>query len=185
MAHRVCPWWVGYFLASPVRKLYQNPKAILAPYVREGTATLDIGCAMGFFSLPLAEMVGPRGRVVCVDMQERMLAGLRRRAGKAGLLDRIETRLCHKDSLCLNGLEGKIDFALAFAVLHEVPGASAFFRGVHGALSRHGKLLLAEPRGHVTEKAFAVSTSLAERIGFKIVDRPHIRLSRAAVMEKV
>jgi 2-polyprenyl-3-methyl-5-hydroxy-6-metoxy-1,4-benzoquinol methylase len=58
MAQRVCPIWVGYLLASPVRKLYQNPKKILGAYVREGMKILDIGCAMGFFSLPLAEMTG-------------------------------------------------------------------------------------------------------------------------------
>ena len=63
----VCPVWVGYLLASPVRKLIQNPKKLLSPYVEEGMTVLDAGCAMGFFSLPMARMVGPNGKVICGD----------------------------------------------------------------------------------------------------------------------
>ena len=58
MAEKVCPVWVGYLLASPLRKLFENPRKILSQYVKEGMKVLDIGCAMGFFSLPLAQMVG-------------------------------------------------------------------------------------------------------------------------------
>ena len=30
MAHDVCPWWLGYMLASPLRKLRHNPALILS-----------------------------------------------------------------------------------------------------------------------------------------------------------
>ena len=85
MAHRVCPWWIGYFLASPLRKLRQDPHAVLSPFVREGMVVLEPGPGMGFFTLELARLVGPRGRVVAVDVQARMLSGLRRRARRAKL----------------------------------------------------------------------------------------------------
>jgi len=39
----VCPVWVGYLLASPLRKLLQNPDKILAPYVKPGMTVLDVG----------------------------------------------------------------------------------------------------------------------------------------------
>jgi len=51
MAKRVCPVWVGYLLASPIRKLFQNPQRILSPYVENGMKVLDVGCAMGFFKI--------------------------------------------------------------------------------------------------------------------------------------
>ncbi len=79
MSESVCPVWVGYFLASPVRKLFQNPEKMLAPYVKEGMRVLDIGCAMGFFSLPLAQMIGLNGKVICVDVQEKMIKSLEKR----------------------------------------------------------------------------------------------------------
>ena len=74
MSLHVCPFWVGYLLLSPVRKLLTNPDRILEPYIRSGMTVLDAGTAMGFFSLPIARLVGESGHVVCVDLQERMVA---------------------------------------------------------------------------------------------------------------
>jgi len=73
MPKRVCPAWLGHFLANPIRKLIHPPQKILSPYVREGMTVLDIGCGMGFFRISLAQMVGPNGKVIWVDMQEKML----------------------------------------------------------------------------------------------------------------
>ena len=123
--HRVCPWWLGYFLASPLRRLVQDPEKILKPYVKEGMTVLDIGSAMGFFTLPVARMVGEQGRVIAVDLQEKMIRSLQRRAQKAGLADRIETRICSSTSLGIDDLAGSVDVALAFAVLHEMPDSKA------------------------------------------------------------
>ena len=80
MAHRICPWWLGYWLVSPLRKLRENPSKALAPFVREGMVVLEPGPGMGFFTLAVARLVGPEGRVVAVDLQPKMLASLERRA---------------------------------------------------------------------------------------------------------
>jgi 2-polyprenyl-3-methyl-5-hydroxy-6-metoxy-1,4-benzoquinol methylase len=184
MAERVCPVWVGYLLASPIRKIFQNPHGILAPYVKRGMKVLDVGSAMGFFSLPAAHMVGPDGKVICIDVQDRMLESLEKRARKAGVIERIETRLCRNDSLDLTDLAEAIDFALAFAVVHEVPDASAFFSQIYEALKPEAKILLSEPRGHVSEADFAKSISTAGEIGLRFIERININRSRSAVFEK-
>ena len=98
MGHRICPWWLGYVLASPLRRLLQDPVAIVKPYVREGMTVLEPGPGMGFFTVELAREVGASGRVVAVDVQPRMVAGLKRRLAKAGLRERIDTRLASSDS---------------------------------------------------------------------------------------
>src|SRR5690242_3798650 len=120
---RVCPWWLGYFLINPFRRWRQDPGKILAPFVREGMTVLEPGPGMGFFTLELAKRVGPAGQVIAVDIQSRMLKKLKRRAVKRGLLERIETRLAAPESMAIGDLNGKIDFALAFAVIHELPPA--------------------------------------------------------------
>jgi len=181
-SHRVCPWWIGYLLVSPLRRLFQDPRRILAPHVRPGMTVLDFGPGMGYFSLPAARLVGPTGRVVCVDLQERMLAGLARRARRAGLAGRIEARRASADDLGLSGLEDRIDFALAFAVVHEVPEPERLLRGIRGALKRDGRLLIAEPIGHVAEEAFAATIASAGRAGLTVIDRPRIRRSRTALL---
>lgn len=184
MAEHVCPVWVGYLLASPVRKLAQNPKKILGPYVEEGMKVLDIGCAMGFFSLPLAQLVGLSGKAICVDVQEKMTESLEKRARKAGLTDIIETRICRDSSLGLGDLKEEIDFALAFAVVHEVPDVDAFFSQICETLKPAGSLLVAEPQGHVSENDFKITVSVAEQNGFQAVDSSQISLSRVVLLEK-
>jgi hypothetical protein len=46
MAQRVCPWWLGYLLASPIRRLLGDPVKVVAPYVREGMTVLEPGPGM-------------------------------------------------------------------------------------------------------------------------------------------
>jgi len=144
---------------------------------------LDIGSAMGFFSLPAAELVGARGRVICVDLQEKMLASLRRRATRAGLQHRIETRACRADSLGVTDLRGQIDFALAFAVVHEVPDARTLFAEAHAALKPGRTMLVAEPKGHVKGAAFAQMVSIAEACGFRSLGPVRVRWSHAVLLQ--
>jgi len=184
MAEGVCPVWVGYLLASPVRKLFQNPEKMLAPYVEDGMKVLDIGCAMGFFSLPLAQMIGSNGKVICVDVQEKMIKSLEKRAQKAGLANRIETRVCHHKSLGLDDLKEKFDFAFASAVVHEVPDVHAFFSQVYETIKPAGTFFVVEPKGHVSEKDFGITVSIAEQNGFNVIDSPRVGRSHTVLLGK-
>ena len=184
MSERVCPWWIGYFLVSPLRRAYQNPTGILAPYVRAGMTVLEPGPGMGFFTLDLARLVGPSGRVVAADLQSRMLDALRRRAAKAGLADRVTTRLAQPGSLGVTDLAGQADFVLAFAVVHELPSAQTFFAEAAASLRPGGALLLAEPAGHVSAEAFEDELRAAAAAGLTQQERPPIRGSRTALLVK-
>ena len=184
MAHRVCPVWIGYLLSSPIRKLFQNPKKILSPYIKEDMKVLDVGCAMGFFSLPLAQLVGPIGKVICVDIQEKMIRSLEKRARKAGLFDRIETRICRGNSLGLGDIKEQIDFVYASAVVHEVPDIDGFFSQIYSAMKSGSKFLVIEPKMHVPEEDFETTISIARNIGFAVIDSPEIRSGRAVLLQK-
>lgn len=184
MSKRVCPWWLGYWLLNPLRRLMHNPEKILAPFVTAGMTVLDVGPGMGFFSLPLARMAGPDGKVVCVDLQEKMLRALERRAAAAGLSDRIVTRICTPASLCLDDFSGKIDFALVFAVVHEVPDPANFFAELSGALKPGAFCLFAEPKGHVSVQEFEDSLAIAGQKGLRRVESPRIARSRAGLLKK-
>ena len=179
--HRVCPWWLGYVLASPIRRLWQNPARILEPYIRAGMIVVEPGPGMGFFTLELARRVGPAGRVMAVDIQPKMLARLKRRLAAAGLLERVEIRLAEPHSLGLAGFAGAADFVLAFAVVHEMPSAESFFAAAAEWLKPGGRLLLAEPAGHVSVAQFDREIALAEKAGLKLMERPSISRSRAAL----
>jgi SAM-dependent methyltransferase len=184
MAHRVCPWWLGYFLISPFRGIGQNPGKILAAHVREGMTVLEPGPGMGFFTLELLRMVGNRGRVIAVEIQPKMLAKLKRRAEKTGMLDRLDARLASADSMGITDLRGSVDFTLAFAVVHEFPDAGRFFAEAATASKPGARLLFAEPNGHVKAADFESELRAADEAGFTVVERPSIRRSQAAVLRK-
>jgi len=182
--HKVCPWWMGYVLACPILRPGQNPGKILSPYVREGMTTLEPGPGMGFFTLELARRVGGSGRVIAVDIQPRMLERLKRRAAKQGLLERVETRLAHPDSLGIEDLSGKVDFVLAFAMVHEMPSAEGFFRQASAAMKAGAILLFSEPKGHVKPPAFEANIETARRFGLCVVEKPQVSMSHAALLQK-
>jgi ubiquinone/menaquinone biosynthesis C-methylase UbiE len=184
MAKRVCPWWLGYFLASPLRRWLENPKEILATYVREGMTVLEPGPGMGFFTTELARRVGANGRVVAIDLQPKMLHGLKRRLQKSGLENRIDARLASADSLGLDDLRGKVDFILAYAVVHEMPSSRAFFSQAAIATKPGARLLLVEPRGHVTPEEFEGELEDAAQAGFSLTGRPDLPRGRAALLER-
>ena len=128
---------------------------------------LEPGCGMGYFTLPLARMVGPQGRVVALEIQPKMLSVLERRARKSGLLDRIELRQIGTEGLSLEDFSGQMDFTAALHMVHEVPDQSLLFTEILRALKPGGKFLVVEPKGHVSQDQFEKTVSAAEEIGFK------------------
>jgi 2-polyprenyl-3-methyl-5-hydroxy-6-metoxy-1,4-benzoquinol methylase len=174
----VCPWWLLPTFDNPLRRLVQNPYRILGGLVCPGRTAVDLGCGMGYFSIPLAQMVGPTGKVICIDVQQQMLDGLRRRAEKAGVLSNITLHRCEPTRL---GIPEPADFVLAFWMLHEVPDQRAFLAEVQAYLKPTGRFLLVEPVGHVGGRAFQCSVEKAELAGLAIVDKPAVVASRSAL----
>lgn len=111
-----------------------------------------------------------------------MIGGLVARAKKAGLADRIDGRVCSQRSLGVSDLAGKIDFALAFALVHEVPDKDNLFSEIHHALKPAGIFLLAEPSGHVSKQDFKRTVSLAQSRGFEVRGDVKIRRSHAVLL---
>ncbi len=183
MGERVCPWWLGYFLASPLRRWWQDPAEILAPYIKPGMTVLEPGPGMGFFTLELARLVGESGRIICVDVQPKMIAELKRRVAKAGLLGRVDARVVPGSSMQLDNLA--VDFTLAFAVVHEFPSAAYFFTEVAAASKPGAGFLLVEPSGHVKPADFDGELQAASKAGFSVQSRPVIGHNHAALLSKI
>jgi ubiquinone/menaquinone biosynthesis C-methylase UbiE len=181
MSRHVCPWWLGYFIDNRWRRLIHDPRRIVGPYVRAGMTVLDVGCGMGVFSLAMAERVGAGGMVIAADLQPEMLRVLAQRARRAGVAERIQTHACTAERL---GVTTPCDFALAFAMLHEVPDAARLLAEIHACVKPGGRLLIAEPRGHVNAAKFAAEVDTATRVGLIPRETPAVRWCRAVVVER-
>ena len=183
-ACHVCPWWLGPILASPLRRLVESPERLLRPFVTQGMTVLEPGCGMGFFTIPLARLVGPGGKIVAIDLQPRMIEGLLRRARRARLADRIHASACSSNDAGLSASADSADLAVVIHVLHEVPDPHALLCQLHAALRPGGLLLIVEPKGHVTQTEFEATIESARRAGFFDTNRAAGWRGLSAVLEK-
>jgi len=151
MGH-VCPPKHVKWLNSPLRKLIQNPKNIMGEYVSPGDTVIDLGCGGGYFTVAFAKMVGETGRVIAMDLQKEMLNITQKLAAKKGVSDRITLHQCQEKDIGLKDV--KVDFALAFYMVHEVPDRLRFLRQVADLLKPEAYFMLIEPNHHVSSKQF-------------------------------
>jgi ubiquinone/menaquinone biosynthesis C-methylase UbiE len=177
----VCPWWLIRSFDNPLRHLIHNPERILAGMVPSGSIVADIGCGIGYFTIPMARQVGPTGLVYAVDLQPHMLQGVQRRARRSGLHERIRIIQAFPDTLQISAT---LDFALTFWMLHEVPDQLALLRQVFNLLRSGGKYLLVEPVIHVSAQAFRRSVTHALTAGFHFDPSVKINLSHATLFTK-
>ena len=180
-AHEVCTWWHAYSFDNPIRKLVHRPRKVLGAYVEDGMTVMDVGCGMGHFSIGMAKLVGERGKVIAVDLQQKMLDVMQRRARRAGVADRIVPHRCESDHI---GVKEAADFILAFWMLHEVGDQKDFFNQLKSALAPGGKILIAEPRFHVNAENVDQSIHIAETCGLRCIGKPDIRFSLTALLTR-
>ncbi len=168
-------------LDSKIRRLVQNPKKILAPYIKEGNTVLDLGCGPGFFTIDMAIMAGESGRVFAADLQQGMLQRIGKKIKGTELENRIILHRTEKDRI---GLEQKFDFILLFYMVHEVPDQEALFEELKTILKTDGNILLIEPPFHVSKKAFKKTLDMAIKSRFIIEDRPNRLFDKGALLKQ-
>jgi len=175
---KVCPIEKSGLLLSKVRKLVHNPKKMFAPYLGKGDSVLEIGCGPGYFTLPMARMAGGSGKVYALDLQKGMLDIVEKRAKEAGLQGNIESVLASATDF---RLPQKVDFALLFYVIHEIPDILAALKNLHKYCKKSAHLYVVEPAFHVSKSNFAKSLQLAQEAGF-VVEKRFGLLDRVAIL---
>jgi len=176
---RVCPWWVAYTFDNPLRKLFHKPQKVLGNYVKKGMAVMDLGCGMGYFSIGMAGLVGSTGKVIAVDLQQKMLDIMIQRAQRAGLAGRIVPHLGRADAIAI---DQPVDFILAFWMVHEVPDQEKYFNHLKTLLAPGARILIAEPKMHVGAEDLKRTLDMAQSCGLQCIEEPDIRFSRAALL---
>ena len=177
---RVCPVEYAGGLDNKFRRFLQNPVKILKPYIKEGMTVLDVGCGPGFFTLDIAKMLNKSGKVIAADLQQGMLDRIVKKISGTELEQRIHLYKCEKDSL---GLTDRVDFILAFYMIHEVADQKKLFKELADILKPEGKILIIEPKFHVSEKAFKEMADKLTNIGLVAVEQPKVFFSRSIVLQ--
>jgi ubiquinone/menaquinone biosynthesis C-methylase UbiE len=156
------------------RRKWQNPEKILAEIgLTPGMTFVDLGCGDGFFAIPAARMVEPKGKVIAVDIDEGAIGRLRQHAAEEGLGQlSAEIGAAEETIAC----EGCADFVFFGINLHDFDDPAQVIRNAKRMLRPSGKLVdldwKAQPMsfGPPLEKRFSISKAreLIESAGFHI-----------------
>lgn len=179
--NRVCPVARAGSLDNRLRKIFQNPGKILAPYVKKNMTVLDLGCGPGFFSLELARLVGNSGQVIACDLQQGMLEKLAGKIRGTELEERVMLHRCETDRI---GVDQQVDFILAFYMVHEIPDKPGFFKELVSIVKTGGTILLVEPPFHVSQKAFDQTLATAREAGLSVETGAKVMFSKTALLRK-
>jgi SAM-dependent methyltransferase len=109
--------------------------------VEPGSVVLDLGCGAGTDLLIAAQMTGPEGRVIGVDMTSAMLDRARASAGEMGLAT-VELHESLIESLPLD--DASVDVVISNGVIDLVPDKDAVFDEIDRVLRPGGRLQIAD-----------------------------------------
>jgi ubiquinone/menaquinone biosynthesis C-methylase UbiE len=125
-----------------------------------GSAVADVGAGTGYFSLPIARIVGDTGTVYAVDIQPEMLAIIGERSANEGISN-IETVLATDRN---PGLPSEaIDLALFVDAYHEFEWPWEVMSAVYESLVPGGKVVLIEYRAEDRSVAIRRLHKMTER----------------------
>jgi ubiquinone/menaquinone biosynthesis C-methylase UbiE len=116
--------------------------------VTAGEVVIDVGAGTGFWTAPLARLVGPSGTVFAVDVEPLMLDEVRTLVAEHGLTN-VEIVQSDEASIPLD--DGVADLAVLGFVLHEPPEVDAFLAEIVRLLKPDGRVLVIEWQDHPTE----------------------------------
>jgi predicted methyltransferase len=125
-------------LERPDRALWQKPDQIMdAVNVADGSTVADIGAGAGWFTMRLAQRVGPKGLVYAQDVQSLMLGAIKRRVLREGL-ENVQTRQAHGNDPNLPARA--LDAILMVDAYQEVENRVVYLRNLARALKPTGRI---------------------------------------------
>jgi ubiquinone/menaquinone biosynthesis C-methylase UbiE len=126
-------------LEGPDRELWQRPEQIMdALSIAEGSVVADLGAGSGWFTIRLANRVGPNGKVFAEDIQPEMIGVIRRRVNRENLQRRVEVKLGKPVDPELP--PNVLDAALIVDSYYEMEQPVVLLRNLARALKKNGRI---------------------------------------------
>ena len=106
-----------------------------------GERVLDVGCGAGTDTLVAAQMVGPEGRVVGIDMTPEMLAKARAATAELGARN---VELLQAEAERLPFPDASFDVVISNGVIDLIPDKDAVFAEIFRVLAPGGRIQVAD-----------------------------------------
>jgi ubiquinone/menaquinone biosynthesis C-methylase UbiE len=179
-------------LDNPQRRMMLPPEETLRKLgLKEEAIMADIGCGIGYFTIPAGQIVGMKGKVYALDIDEEMVREVDE-TKKSNNLTNIETMKVAEYDLKLT--DASVSFAFTCNVLHEIGDLDRFGEEIKRIMADKGRLAVIEwekrisnlgpPIEHRLDKAELIA--LFKKHQFEILDCQNIREEHySIIMEKL
>lgn len=123
------------------RELLPPKQTLINLHLHKGDIMADIGCGIGYFSIPASKIVGNIGKIFAIDIQPEMLHDVEFKI-RENNISNIKIVLTEENNLKLD--DNKVNFAFVSNVLHEIYEKESFLNEVKRILSPDGKIAIVE-----------------------------------------
>ena len=126
-------------LEGPDRELWQRPEQIMdALSIAEGSVVADLGAGSGWFTIRLANRVGPTGTGFAEAIHPELIGVIRRRVNRENLQRRVEVKLGKPTDPELP--PNVLDAALIVDSYYEMEQPIVLLRNLARALKKNGRI---------------------------------------------
>ncbi|MFZ5967726.1 MAG: class I SAM-dependent methyltransferase [Bacillota bacterium] len=127
-------------LDNPMRRKILPPEQIIQKLaIKEGQVVADVGCGIGYFTIPMGKAVGVQGKVYAIDINPLMLEEARRRIEEEKLTN-VDFILSAENSFRIN--DGSVDMVFTSTVYHELDTPEIFLKECKRVLKDRGILII-------------------------------------------
>ncbi len=123
---------------------FLNPSEVIAQSgLMQGDVVADLGCGSGFYVLPAAQIIGPSGTVIAVDVMQDKLAATVSIANQFGYKN-VKIVQADLAKPLLDIPQGSCDMVIIGNILHEISNKDALIKNVYRLLKSQGHVLIVE-----------------------------------------
>ena len=163
-------------LDDPERDSWQKPEEVVrALGLKPGATIADVGAGTGYFTVRFARPVGPKGRVLAVDIDPKLLERVRQRSADVKL-ENVETVLAAADDPHLRA--GSVDVIFICDVIHHIENRPAYYKLLGRALKPGGRLAIVDFHKRPMPVGPSIEMKIAREELIREVEGSGFRLAR-------
>lgn len=127
-------------LDNPLRRRILPPGDVIKKIdLKKGQKVADVGCGIGYFTIPMAKTVSEEGKVFAIDINIDMLKETKRRVEEEGI---INVEMIHSSENNFKIKEKAVDIVFTSTVFHELNSPKDFLNECKRIMKDSGRLII-------------------------------------------